>query len=226
MIPVFCATMMTLFEGNQQILNLYAESDKPQNFFTIALTCILTLTVLIAGVVGYVGYFAFGSKTKSVILYNLPNEDPAAITAKICYILTIMGSFVIVINPIFHVIESSNWYKTIVCDKEPVPEEGQENKNSEASEDEASNWTFCRWLNFFLYRTLIVVIIALIASLVPSINILMTFTGSIFGTIVNILLPTLFYNRAYNRSDKNKKLEKPSQGEDEKEALIEKKEKE
>ena len=29
MIPVFSATMMTLFEGNQQILNLYAESDKP-----------------------------------------------------------------------------------------------------------------------------------------------------------------------------------------------------
>jgi len=27
MVPIFCATMMTLFEGNQQILNLYSEAD-------------------------------------------------------------------------------------------------------------------------------------------------------------------------------------------------------
>ena len=29
MLPLFCATMMTLFEGNQQILNVYAEANKP-----------------------------------------------------------------------------------------------------------------------------------------------------------------------------------------------------
>jgi amino acid permease len=29
MLPLFCATMMTLFEGNQQILNVYAEADRP-----------------------------------------------------------------------------------------------------------------------------------------------------------------------------------------------------
>ena len=29
MVPVFCAAMMSLFEGNQQILNLYSEADKP-----------------------------------------------------------------------------------------------------------------------------------------------------------------------------------------------------
>jgi amino acid permease len=79
----------------------------------ITLICIITLTLFIAALVGYVGYLAFGAKTKSVILYNLPNEDPAAITAKIFYIITIMGSFVIVINPIFYVLETSNWYKAL-----------------------------------------------------------------------------------------------------------------
>ena len=29
MLPLFCATMMTLFEGKQQILNVYAEADRP-----------------------------------------------------------------------------------------------------------------------------------------------------------------------------------------------------
>jgi amino acid permease len=97
MLPLFCATMMTLFEGNQQILNVYAEVDKPQDFFMITLVIIIVLTVIIASTVGYLGYLAFGATTKSLILYNLPNDDPLSIMAKCCYILTIMGSFVLVI---------------------------------------------------------------------------------------------------------------------------------
>jgi amino acid permease len=77
----------------------------------ITLVIILVLTCLIASSVGYVGYLAFGATTKSIILYNLPNDDPLSITAKICYIFTIMGSFVLVIQPIFYVLEGSNWYK-------------------------------------------------------------------------------------------------------------------
>jgi regulatory protein YycI of two-component signal transduction system YycFG len=37
---------------------------------------------------------------------------------------------------------------------------------------------------------------------------LITFGGAVLGTIVNILLPVLFYNRAYNGSKKNRSLEK------------------
>ena len=33
-LPIFCANMMSLFEGNQMILNLYSEADKPDLFFT------------------------------------------------------------------------------------------------------------------------------------------------------------------------------------------------
>ena len=47
--------------------------------------------------VGYLGYFAFGNTVKSVILYNLPHEDPASIVAQIFYILTIAGSYVLLI---------------------------------------------------------------------------------------------------------------------------------
>jgi len=78
-------------------LNLYAEADKPQDFYMLAVICIVVLTAAVAMTVGYVGYLAFGAKTKSVILYNLPNEDICSILAKCFYILTIMGSFVILI---------------------------------------------------------------------------------------------------------------------------------
>ena len=72
---------------------------------------IVVVTFILAMFVGYLGYFAFGNSVKSVILYNLPSEDPASITAQIFYILTITGSYVLLIQPIFHIIETSSLYR-------------------------------------------------------------------------------------------------------------------
>ena len=101
MIPVFMATINSLFEGNQQILNLYAETNKPQSFFTISVYVVVCLTIFVAMSVGYSGYLAYGNTVKSVIIYNLPNEDPLSITVKICYLVTICGSFVLLSQPVF-----------------------------------------------------------------------------------------------------------------------------
>ena len=61
---------------------------------------------------------------------------------------------------------------------------------------------------FFLMRTLIVVVIVGIAFLIPNLSILITFGGAVLGTIVNIVISVLLYNRAYNHSEKNRKLKK------------------
>ena len=93
----------------------------------IVLICITILALIVAVGIGYVGYLAFGDEVKSVILYNLPNEDPLSVIAKICYILTIIGSFVIVANPVFTVIEKANWYKSLAGlddDKTPLKRQG------------------------------------------------------------------------------------------------------
>lgn len=39
---------------------------------------------------------------------------------------------------------------------------------------------------------------------------MLTFAGALLGTIVNIVLPVMFYNRAYNNSSKNLRLERPN----------------
>ena len=65
------------------------------------------MLVFLAVIVGLLGYLAFGENCKSVILYNLPHNDTLAVMAKVFYVITIMGSYVIVIQPIFYVIESS-----------------------------------------------------------------------------------------------------------------------
>ena len=211
----------------------------------IAVICIVILTVFIAAAVGYLGYLAFGATTKSVILFNLPNQDVASILAKCFYVLTIMGSFVIIINPVFRVIENSGWYRKCAgMDDGPeppalkrqgsnqpalnlarmdsklsnkdqnAPAQDLEDKNSAGLEggsnsqfEEDPPFTWCSGFMYFGIRTLVVIILCLLAFLIPNINILLIIGGAVLGTIVNILLPVLFYNRAYSFSNKNRALE-------------------
>lgn len=51
------------------------------------------------------------------------------------------------------------------------------------------------------------IIISASAYIIPNVNILIVTGGSIFGTTLNIILPVLFYNRAYTFTPKNKALE-------------------
>ena len=111
MIPLFCSSYMNVFEGNQQVLNIYSQTQKPRYFFLTAATVITIVSFILALIVGYLGYFAFGNATKSLILYNLPSEDPLSVTAQLFYILTIAGAYILLSQPIFHVIESSSWYR-------------------------------------------------------------------------------------------------------------------
>ena len=52
-------------------------------------------------------------------------------------------------------------------------------------------------------RFYIVVIIFFLSLCIPNINILLTLTGAVLCTIVNVFIPIIFYLRAYNISDKN-----------------------
>ena len=54
-------------------------------------------------------------------------------------------------------------------------------------------------------------LIMLIAFLVPNIYIIFVLGGSVIGTLVSIVIPVLFYNRAY--SDKIKNLQKDKNAE-------------
>jgi hypothetical protein len=112
--PVFCATMMNLFEGNQMILNLYAETDDPKNFMQLVLGIFVVMGVILGFGLGIFGYLTFGNTAESTILFNMPHHYGIGIAAKLCYLVTIMGSYVLVIQPIFYVMENSEWYKNII----------------------------------------------------------------------------------------------------------------
>ena len=51
------------------------------------------------------GYLAFGTDIDSLIIYNMPPDDGLSIIARIFYLICITGSFVLLLQPIFHIIE-------------------------------------------------------------------------------------------------------------------------
>ena len=72
--------------------------------------------------------------------------------------------------------------------------------------------SFCGYVVYFLFRTLVVILICFFAFLIPNISLLITFGGAVLGTAVNILIPVLFYNRAYAFTPKNRALIKKGGG--------------
>lgn len=95
-------------------------------------------------------------------------------------------------------------------------EGGDQNQvDTNAMPDE--KWSCCRWFKYFLIRLVIIIIVFTISILIPNLNVMLTFVGAALGTLMNVWLPVIFYNRAYNNSDKNSNQEgdnKQMEGED------------
>ena len=82
-------------------MNLYAEADHPKKFFPLLTILFTILLVFVAVMFGMIGYITFGNTIESVIVYNLPSADIISIIAKMLFIVTISGSFVIMMMPVF-----------------------------------------------------------------------------------------------------------------------------
>jgi amino acid permease len=197
MIPVVCAGLNSLFEGNQVILNIYSETTVPVKFFTQVLILVISLSIFVVLSVGLSGYLAFGNSVKSVVIYSLPHQDVASIIIKFCYLITISGSYLIIIQPIFHIIESCECYRSGNCCIDRPRRE---------LEDVDVEWSCTRYFKFILVRFLIVIIVFFVSILIPNINIMLIISGAFCGTLVNIIIPVTFYNRAYNGSIKNENM--------------------
>jgi hypothetical protein len=53
--------MMNIFEGNQNLLNIYAAADKPSKFFALVSGLFIGVSIFLGVGVGLLGYLAFGS---------------------------------------------------------------------------------------------------------------------------------------------------------------------
>lgn len=172
--PIYFGVTMCLYESNGLILNLYSEVDKPNKFMN-QITLVLSIITGLGIIVGSLSYMAFGNKVDSIILYNLPN-DVVGISIKLLYMLTIMGIYVLVIFPVFQLMENYKSYKSFT------------------------------WINetskFMIFRALIIGLILGISMLIPNITVMLSIVGSISGTLISIIVPGVIYNTAYKDSEK------------------------
>ena len=67
---------------------------------------------------------------------------------------------------------------------------------------------------FVAIRLVVVILVVLTSFTFPNLNIVLTLGGSILGTIMTIIVPVMFYNRAYSMSEKNLKYDKNNYGDD------------
>lgn len=211
MLPMFCSTMMNIFEGNQQILNLYAEADKPKSFFVTVSLIFIVLSVFFASLIGILGYLAFGNSCESTILFNMPNDAAIGIAAKLCYVTTIMGSYVILLQPIFHIVETQKFYQSFLEPSVPEPplEEEQHyleqisdsNYDDQGEPEEYQIDKPIRMFKFVFFRVMLVTFITLSAFVFPNLNVMLVLGGAILGTTMTVIMPVVFYNRAYSHPE-------------------------
>jgi proton-coupled amino acid transporter len=205
MLPIFTAAFINVFEGDQEVLNLYSEASTPQDFFRITWIVFLIFTFTIPLGFGYAAYFAFGHSVKSCVLYSLPNGNPWSIAAQIIFILTMMGSFVIHAQPLFYIVERSYWFRSCAGSCEPENDDGEKSQASfsQKSLEEVENLSWRYYMLVYLNRTVIIFIIVIVAHFLPGLNLMLVFIGAIYGTLIIYVNPMMFYAKAYewNKED-------------------------
>ena len=95
-LPSVASVFMALYEGTSVVITIYSETSEPKQFVR---NVILGYSfVAVFGILfGYFSYLSLGSKIDDIILLVLPNGSRWSIFCKMMYLVTIMGSYVIMI---------------------------------------------------------------------------------------------------------------------------------
>ena len=104
MFPLFMGEVLSIFEGNTGLLNVYSQQNEPRTMFRQTV-----ITHLLVGglcvVVGSLSYLAYGSLVQDIVIYNLPQQNNLATAVALLYMLNIVGSITMTIQPIYGLFE-------------------------------------------------------------------------------------------------------------------------
>jgi amino acid permease len=93
-LPIVSSVFMALYEGTSVIVTIYSEASEPKHFvrnMSLGYSFVAVFGILF----GYFSYLTLGDKCNDIILLVLPNGSHWAIFCKVMYLITIMGSYVI-----------------------------------------------------------------------------------------------------------------------------------
>ena len=71
MLPPFMGEVMSIFEGNVGILNIYSQQNQPRTMFVQTIVTHVVVGVMCL-MMGALSYLAYGNLIQDIVLYNLP----------------------------------------------------------------------------------------------------------------------------------------------------------
>jgi len=105
--PLFLGEILAIFEGNAGILNIYSQHSEPRAMFEATVWTHIVVGFIVISLC-CVSYLAYGNMIQDIVLYNMPQHSNMARIIELMYMLNIVGSFTICIQPIYAMIEKRN----------------------------------------------------------------------------------------------------------------------
>ena len=108
-LPLVTSVFMALYEGTSVVITIYSETSEPKKFFK---SVMLSYSIIaFCGIFfGYFSYLALGDKIDDIILLVIPNGNKWSVFCKVMYLVTIMGSYVLMLQPVFNIVENYEIY--------------------------------------------------------------------------------------------------------------------
>ena len=107
MFPLFMGEVLSIFEGNVGLLNIYSQQNEPRSMIKQAVVTHMVVLVVCL-LMGILSYLAYGNETADVVLYNLPQGSQLATLVALLYMLNIVGSIAMTVQPIYALFEKNS----------------------------------------------------------------------------------------------------------------------
>ncbi|ORX82964.1 hypothetical protein K493DRAFT_326902 [Basidiobolus meristosporus CBS 931.73] len=102
--PLFIGTALFSYEGIGLVLPIVNSMKEPKRFPLVLTSVIVAVTVIFI-TVGAMSYSAFGDKTETIVLLNLPRAHPMTITVQMFYVLAILLTLPLMLFPAVDIFE-------------------------------------------------------------------------------------------------------------------------
>ena len=173
-LPLFYGIWMFMYEGDAVVINVEDSMKKPKDFFKVSFTAMMVISFF-GLTISIIPYLAYLDGTSDIIINSLTNNHVREYL-KISYVIVVAGTIPIWIYPLSEII-----YRSKELDYFRIFER---NPN----------------LKFYLGTLVILLFCQLVAEIVPNMSSFLNLAGSVVGVIITIVLPVMFYNKAYENS--------------------------
>ncbi|KAK9761175.1 hypothetical protein K7432_014108 [Basidiobolus ranarum] len=102
--PLFIGTALFSYEGIGLVLPIVNSMKEPKRFPVVLSSVIVAVTVIFV-TVGAMSYSAFGDKTETIVLLNMPAGHPMTITVQFLYVAAILLTLPLMLFPAIDIFE-------------------------------------------------------------------------------------------------------------------------